>query len=85
MGKIFKNSVTDKGLIPKIYEQLIQLSNSKKQQTIPIKKMDRRPKDTFLKEDMQMANREYKSKLQCKQRMQIKAPRTNQNGCHQKS
>ena len=31
-----------------------------------------------------MANRECKSKLQCKQRMQIKTPHTNQNGYHQK-
>ena len=44
--KIFANDVTDKGLISKIYKQLIQLNNKKTKQSYP--KMGRRPKQTFL-------------------------------------
>ena len=44
--KIFANEVTDKGLISKIYKQLMQLNIKKYQQPNP--KMGRRPKQTFL-------------------------------------
>ena len=43
---IFANCVTDKGLISKIYKQLINSTTTKKPQ--PNQKMDRRPKQTFL-------------------------------------
>ena len=44
--KIFANEATDKGLISKIYKQLILLKNQKNKQ--PNTKMGRRPKETFL-------------------------------------
>ena len=56
LEKIFTNDVTLKGLISKIYKQLIQL-NIKKQ---PKPKMVRRSEKTFLREDIHMANRHVK-------------------------
>ena len=44
--KIFANEATDKGLISKICKQLIQLNIRKTNN--PIRKMGRRPKQTFL-------------------------------------
>ena len=47
--KILANDVTDKGLISKIYKQLIQLNNNNKN---PNPKMGRRSKQTFLQKEI---------------------------------
>ena len=43
--KIFENDVIDKGLVSKIYKQLMQLN---KQQKKANQKMGKRPRETFL-------------------------------------
>ena len=56
-GNIYSDT-SDKGLISKIYEELIQLNN-KKPHRIQLK-MGKRPEQTLLQKDIHMANRHEK-------------------------
>ena len=61
--KIIANETTDKGLISKTIQAAHTTQNQKNKQ--PYQKVGKRPKQTFSKEDIQMANKHMKRCTHC--------------------
>ena len=87
--KVFANEATDKGLISKIYKQLMQLNIKKNKQPNP--KMGRRPRQTFSQRGLADGQQAHEKMLyianhqgNANQNNNEISPHAYQNGYHRK-